>query len=67
MTDFDDYDELVQFTGEFQGETIITQGRIRCDGKIHLMQGTEAGPDDIVGLNLEKLKEVVEKAEEVVE
>lgn len=65
MTDFDDYDELVEFEGEFHGEKVVTQARIHENGDIHFLQGSVAGPDDIVGLNLEKLKEVIEAAEEM--
>jgi len=62
---YDDYDELLAFEGDFEGEKIITNARIYGDGNIQLLQGTESGPDDIIGINLDELEEIVEKAKEV--
>ena len=76
MTDYDDYEEAIAFEGDFEGETIITQGQIYSNGDIHIHQGpvtddsgevTEFRPDDIVGVPLDELKQIVEKAEGVVE
>lgn len=71
MTDYDDYKTSVHFEGEYNGEQIITKARIHANGDIHIHQGpktvdNEFRPDDIVGLPLEQMKKVVEKADKVV-
>lgn len=71
MTDYDDYETSVHFEGDYNGEPIITKARIHDNGDIHIHQGPKTGdnqfrPDDIVGLTLEEMKQVVEKAEKVV-
>ena len=76
MTDYDDYEEAVAFEGDFEGEPIITRARIHGSGDIHIHQGPvtddsgngiEFRPDDIIGVPLDELKQIVEKADEVVE
>ncbi|MFU1780211.1 hypothetical protein ACM16X_02390 [Haloarcula japonica] len=72
MANYDDYDDSLTFEGDFQGEPIISKARIHGNGDIHIHQGPKTGegkfrPDDIVGLGLDELKQVVNKAEELIE
>lgn len=76
MKSYEDYEKALSFEGNFQGEPLLTRARIHDNGTIHFHQGPilddsgegiEFRPDDIVGIGLEELKQVVEKAEEVIE
>lgn len=71
---YDNYDESIAFRGRFDGEDIMTRARIHKTGEIYFHQGpvmgfskegTEFRSDDIVGLPLPELQQVLATAEDM--
>lgn len=72
--DYSDYEKAIAFRGTHDGETVITRARIHKTGDIYLHQGpvigeptpsgTEFRPDDIVGLPVPELMQVLATAED---
>lgn len=73
---YDDFEDELVFRGTYDGEPIMVKARIWDDGDVNFMDGYDVSdndsyPDqdfkleDIVGLSLENLEKVVERAREV--